>query len=125
MESRYIGDQDVKPQPLETQNLSRSCHEVLILALLAAGPKHGYQLALELEEKSGGHFRLQYGTLYPILHKLEKGGLIGGAWDEDSPRRKRKTYKLTRKGRRHLGAQVEAWRSFFSRFFTVVEGGEA
>ncbi len=115
----------MKPQPLETQNLSRSCHEVLILALLATGPKHGYQLALELEERSGGEFRLTYGTLYPILHKLEKGGLIEGVWDEGSPRRKRKTYKLTRKGRRHLKAQTEAWRSFFSRFFTVVEGGEA
>ena len=115
----------MKSQTLETQNLSRSCHEVLILAILAEGPRHGYQLSLELEEKSGGQFRLQYGTLYPILHKLEKGGLIGGAWDESSPRRKRRTYKLTRKGRRHLKTAVEAWRSFFSRFFTVVEGGEA
>ncbi len=115
----------MKAQTLETQNLTRSCHQVLILALLATGPKHGYQLALELEERSGGEFRLQYGTLYPILHKLEKDGLIGGAWDQDSPRRKRKTYKLTRKGRRHLTAGVEAWRSFFTRFFTVVGGGEA
>ncbi len=125
MERRYIGDQDVKPQTLETQNLSRSCHEVLILAILAEGPKHGYQLALELEERSEGEFRLKYGTLYPILHKLEKGGLIGGAWDEDSPRRKRKTYQLTRKGRRYLETEVASWRSFFTRFYRVVGGGEA
>lgn len=115
----------MKPKTLGTQNLTRSCHEVLILAILAAGPKHGYQLALELEERSSGEFRLQYGTLYPILHKLEKDGLIGGTWDESSPRRKRKTYRVTRKGHRHLETEVEAWRSFFSRFFTVVEGGEA
>jgi DNA-binding PadR family transcriptional regulator len=115
----------MKPRTLETQNLTRSCHEVLILAILSAGPKHGYQLALELEEKSGGEFRFQHGTLYPILHRLEKDGLIGGAWDEDSPRRKRKTYSLTRKGRRHLATEVEAWRSFFTRFFAVAEGGEA
>ncbi len=115
----------MKSQTLETQNLTRSCHEVLILTILADGPRHGYQLSLELEEKSGGQFRLPYGTLYPILHKLEKGSLIGGAWDESSPRRKRKTYKLTRKGRRHLASQVAAWRSFFTRFFTIVGGPEA
>ena len=109
---------------LETQNLTRSCHEVLILSILAEGPKHGYQLALELDGRSGGQFSFQYGTLYPILHKLEKQGIIRGAWDEDSPRRKRKTYTVTPKGRRHLEAEVEAWQSFFTRFFTVVKGGE-
>ena len=114
----------MKPRPLETQNLTRSCHQVLILAVLADGPAHGYQLALELEARSDGEFSFQYGTLYPILHKLEKDGLIGGAWDEASPRRKRKNYALTRKGRRYLEREVAAWRSFFSRFFAVVGGEE-
>lgn len=114
-----------RQKTLEPQNLTRSCHQVLILAILAAGPKHGYQLALELDERSGGHFSFQYGTLYPILHKLEKQGLIRGAWDKDSPRRKRKTYTVTRKGRRHLEAEVEAWQSFFTRFFDVVKGDES
>jgi len=112
----------MKPRTLETQNLTRSCHEVLILAVLASGPKHGYQLALELEERSGGALRLQYGTLYPILHKIEKDGLIRGTWDEGAPR-KRKTYEVTKKGRQYLEAETEAWRSFFTRFFAVV-GGE-
>ena len=114
----------MKRRPLETQSLTRSCHQVLILAVLADGPAHGYQLALELDARSGGEFRFQYGTLYPILHKLEKDGLIDGAWDEDSPRRKRKTYKVTRKGRRYLERELEAWRSFFSRFFAVAGGSE-
>ncbi len=115
----------MKPQALETQNLTRSCHEVLILALLAAGPKHGYQLSLALEERSAGRIRLKLSTLYPILHKLEKDGLIDGAWDEDSPRRKRKIYAITRKGRRRFETETEAWRSFFAHFFTIVGGPEA
>jgi DNA-binding PadR family transcriptional regulator len=107
---------------LETQNLTRSCHEVLILATLAGGRKHGYQLVLDLEQRSEGQFSFNHGTLYPILHKLEKDGLIRGSWDEDSPRRKRKSYVLTRRGRRHLGTEVEAWRAFADQFFTVVGG---
>ena len=48
---------------LETQNLARSCHESLILATLADGPRHGYQLALEIEDRSSGTFRFNHGTL--------------------------------------------------------------
>lgn len=71
---------------IDIQSLSRSCNEVLILSVLSSGPHHGYQLALELEEKSQGAFRFQHGTLYPILHKLEKSGLIGQEDDGASSR---------------------------------------
>ena len=85
----------------ETQNLTRSCHEALILATLANGPRHGYQLALEIEDRSGGYFRFNHGTLYPILHKLEARGLIDGAWQDPSSKRKRRQYSLTAAGRDH------------------------
>ncbi len=103
-------------------NLTKSCNEVLILTILAGGSKHGYQLALELEERSAGFFRFNHGTLYPILHKLEQEGLIRGAWSGDELRRKRKSYSLTRRGRRYLDGQVEAWNTFFGRFTEIVEG---
>ncbi len=109
---------------LEIQNLTRSCHEALILGVLLSGPKHGYQLALEIEELSDGEFRFNHGTLYPILHRLEKDGLIRGIWDEDSPRRKRKIYRLTRAGRRHMTEQTEQWRLFFTHFFAIVGGNQ-
>lgn len=105
---------------VEIQGLTRSCNEVLILAVLAGGPLHGYQLALALEAKSGGAFRFAHGTLYPILHKLENDGLISGDWLEEETKRKRKRYALTAAGRRRLGGQVRAWRDFFERFFAVV-----
>lgn len=105
---------------LDIQNLSRSCNEVLILSTLSSGPHHGYQLALELEEKSRGAFRFKHGTLYPILHKLENDGLIRGDWLEEEGKRKRKSYRLTDAGRRRLTRQIVEWSEFFERFFNIV-----
>jgi DNA-binding PadR family transcriptional regulator len=107
---------------LELHNLAKSCNEALILAILAGGRRHGYQLALELEERSDGFFRFKHGTLYPILHKLEKDGLISGVWSDEDRGRKRKSYSLTPKGRRYLSAQSSAWSDFFERFSEIVGG---
>ncbi|MGB3564120.1 MAG: helix-turn-helix transcriptional regulator [Thermoanaerobaculia bacterium] len=105
---------------LDIQNLSRSCNQILILSTLASGPRHGYQLALELEENSGGAFRFQHGTLYPILHKLENEGLIRGDWLEEQSRRRRKSYRLTAAGQKYLKEQSAGWREFFDRFFSLI-----
>jgi PadR family transcriptional regulator PadR len=105
---------------LDIQSLSRSCNEVLILSTLSSGPHHGYQLALEIEDRSGGAFRFKHGTLYPILHKLENDKLIQGDWLEEEGRRKRKSYQLTVAGRQRLSQQVVEWSEFFERFFNVV-----
>ena len=104
----------------DIQSLSRSCNEVLILSTLSSGPHHGYQLALEIEQKSDGAFRFKHGTLYPILHKLEKEGLIQGDWLEEGSKRKRKSYRLTAAGKRNLQIQTVAWQDFFDRFFACV-----
>ena len=109
---------------IDTQNLSRSCNEVLILSVLSSGPHHGYQLALELEERSRGAFRFQHGTLYPILHKLEKSGLIDGDWLDEGSKRRRKSYRLTDAGRQRLHEQIDSWHTFFDRFFNVIEEGK-
>lgn len=108
---------------IDTQSLSRSCNEVLILSVLSSGPHHGYQLALELEERSQGAFRFQHGTLYPILHKLEKSGLIDGDWLDEGSKRRRKRYRLTDAGRQRLSEQTDSWRTFFDRLFNVIEEG--
>ena len=110
---------------LETQNLARSCHEVLILATLADGPRHGYQLALEIEDRSEGSFRLNHGTLYPILHKLESGGLIDGSWAEPAGKRKRRQYSLTADGHKHLDQLTDAWTTFVDSLFSVIGRSES
>ena len=109
---------------LETQNLARSCHEALILATLADGPHHGYQLALEIEDRSEGSFRFNHGTLYPILHKLESQGLIDGSWAEPAGKRKRRQYALTTDGRQHLDRLSDAWTSFVDSLFSVIGRSE-
>lgn len=87
--------------PIDIQGLGRAIHEVLILAVLRAEPKHGYQIALDVEEATGGVFVFQHGTLYPILHRLAKQGLLRGHWDRSGGRR-RKVYEVTAAGRAHL-----------------------
>ena len=109
---------------LETQNLARSSHEALILAILADGPKHGYQLALEIEERSEGWFRFNHGTLYPILHKLESSGYIAGSWDEPVGKRRRRQYALTAAGREHLDRLRRAWNAYFGALFNVIGRSE-
>ena len=105
---------------LDPQNLARSCHEALILAALAEGPRHGYQLALEIEEASEGSFRFNHGTLYPILHKLESSGFIEGTWAEPEGKRKRRQYELTGAGKQHLDRLRIAWASYFESLFKVI-----
>ena len=105
---------------VETQNLTKSCNEALILASLARGAKHGYQLALDIEKRSDGMFKFNHGTLYPILHKLEKDSLIRGTWSNEGQKRKRKSYTLTKKGERYAREQLAAWRNLFDRFFDIV-----
>ena len=91
-----------------------------VLSLLAAGPRHGYQLAVELEESSQGFFRFNHGTLYPILHQLEKDGRIRGEWDTAGSTRKRKRYRLTPAGKRHLERQRRSWGQFLGRLTAIV-----
>lgn len=105
---------------VETQNLTRSCNEALILASLRDGSKHGYQLALDIEQRGRGSFRFQHGTLYPILHRLEKKGLIRGAWSKGSEKRKRKSYSLTGSGRRYAARQIDSWQSLIEDFLLAV-----
>ncbi len=104
----------------EIQNLTKNCNEALILSVLLTEKKHGYQLALEIEEQSGGRFKFNHGTLYPILHKLEKEGLIKGTWKQEGAKRKRKYYSLTVKGKNYARQQLEEWRKFSDSFFKIV-----
>lgn len=78
----------------------------LVLIALREGPKHGYEIASHLEARSAGFFSLSYGALYPILHKLERDGLIVGSWSEGEGKRK-KVYSLTEPGKKALTQETE------------------
>ena len=85
--------------------------DALILAVLAAGPLHGYAVIEELKARSGGALALPEGTVYPALHRLEHGGLLASEWSTSGGRRRR-VYRLTRRGQRELGQQRGEWRAF-------------
>jgi PadR family transcriptional regulator PadR len=80
----------------------------LILAVLSGGPTHGYALIEELRRRSGGSLDLPEGTVYPALHRLEAQALIASAWSSESGRRRR-IYRLTRRGKNALQARKEEW----------------
>jgi DNA-binding PadR family transcriptional regulator len=83
----------------------------LILAVIAAGPAHGYAVIDALKRQSGGVFDLPEGTVYPALHRLEGEGLLASAWETANGRRRR-VYQLTRRGHTVLGERRGDWRLF-------------
>jgi DNA-binding PadR family transcriptional regulator len=85
--------------------------DAMILAVVGAGPAHGYAVIEDLKRRSGGVFELPEGTVYPALHRLEAEGLLASSWETASGRRRR-VYQLTRRGRSTLGARRSEWRVF-------------
>ena len=85
--------------------------DLLLLAILAEGPAHGYAVIESLRNRSGGTFDLPEGTIYPALHRLESQGLLRSSWSEGSARRKR-IYQLTPKGQQTLTKRQEEWKRF-------------
>jgi PadR family transcriptional regulator PadR len=85
--------------------------DLLLLATIAASPRHGYAIISHLREQSGGRFDMQEGTVYPALHRLEELGVITSRSESVSGRRRR-VYELTPAGAEALLARREAWSDF-------------
>jgi len=104
---------------LDTQSVGRRINELLVLSSLRSKPKHGYQIALDVERDTSGAFEFQHGTLYPILRRLEKEGAIEGRWIENG--RRRREYRLTPKGRQLLGEEAGSLAAVFDRLMDLLE----
>ena len=102
-------------------NLSKRVNELLVLAVLDDEPSHGYQIALRVEERTVGRFTFQHGTLYPILHRLERQGRVKGEWEAEGRRRKR--YAITARGREALSEETAKLREEVGALFALL--GEA
>jgi transcriptional regulator len=86
--------------------------ELLVLAQLEARPRHGYEIGVEIERRSEGEVSFQVASLYPVLYRLERKGLIAGQWVEAPGQRRRRYYKLTVAGRKVLSEQRRSWNAF-------------
>ena len=93
--------------------------ELMLLAIAADEPSHGYAILQALKERSGGTFDLPEGTVYPALHRLQQEGLLTSTWQTHEGRRRR-VYSATPDGRRKLRERVKDWQQFSRAVSTVV-----
>lgn len=101
--------------------VKRGSTEMLILALVEDRPRHGYEIAKLIEERSDGVLQFHVASLYPLLYRLEKRGLIKGTWVEKAGERRRRFYKLTAAGKKVLEEQRQTWSDFFAALDRVAK----
>lgn len=97
---------------MDNKALLKGNTQTLILSLLNQKNMYGYEIIKKLEISSNGLFNLKEGTLYPILHSLEKNKYIESYWEETKTKRKRKYYKITQNGKKELGKRKSQWDIF-------------
>jgi PadR family transcriptional regulator PadR len=92
-----------------TTELLQGTLDLLILKAISLGPLHGYGVLLRIQQISRDKLRIQQGSLYPALYRLEHQGLIASAWGESENRRRAKYYRLTAAGKRRLHQELAYW----------------
>jgi PadR family transcriptional regulator PadR len=93
-------------------SLKKGTAELLVLAQLEDRARHGYEIGQQIAARGAGGVSFQPASLYPVLYRLERRGLIAGRWVEKPNQRRRRYYRLTPEGRRVLHQQRKSWRSF-------------
>jgi transcriptional regulator len=102
-----------------TDELKKGSAEFLILSLLDAEPRHGYELQKLIEARSKGVITFHVASLYPLLYRMEDRGWIVGRWVEKAGERRRRFYRLTPPGRAVLDAQRDSWREFVAAINSI------
>lgn len=101
------------------REVKKGSAELLVLALVEDRPRHGYEIGKLIEERSGGVLKFHIASLYPMLYKLEKRGLLQGRWVEKAGQRRRRFYRITSEGRSMLERQRNRWQEFMSALSRV------
>ena len=107
------------------RELKKGSAELIILSIVEARPRHGYEISKLIAARSDGALTLRVASLYPMLYRLEKRGWVEGRWVEKAGQRRRRYYKLTREGRRVLSRQRSIWQQFMSALDRVAGLSEA
>src|SRR5262245_10994693 len=97
--------------------------DLLILRTLAAGPMHGFGIAKRIEQVSEELLRVEHGSLYPAVYRLEEQGLVAPEWGVSENNRKVKYYKLTRAGQKQLEKELRNWRRLVTGIERVILEG--
>ena len=101
-------------------NLLQGTLDLLVLRTLSLGPQHGWAISERVQQMSQDVLRIQQGSLYPALHRLERRGWIKAQWGVSDNNRKAKYYELTRSGQKQLEAETESWRKLTSAVAQVL-----
>jgi transcriptional regulator len=102
--------------------LLRGTLDLLLLQALADGALHGYAIARRVEIATGDALRVEEGSMYPALHRLEEAGLVTARWSTTDSGRRVRVYALTRKGRDRLDVRRQEWLSFARAVTRMVKG---
>jgi transcriptional regulator len=95
--------------------------DMLILRIVAVGPMHGWGISQRIQQVSEDVLKVNQGSLYPALHRLEEQGWISAEWGESENSRRAKFYSLTKPGRRRLGEETENWGRLAAAVARVLE----
>ena len=115
---------DINAAALDRE-LKKGSAELLILSLLDARPRHGYELSTLIQTRSGGQLTFHVDSLYPLLYRLEERGWIKGTWVEKPAERRRRYYRMTAEGRRVLAQQRKTWAAFVESVRRITGGEHA
>jgi PadR family transcriptional regulator PadR len=117
----YVAAQYMESPAMMNIEVKRGSTEMLILALVEDRPRHGYEIAKLIEERSDGVLQFHPASLYPLLYRMEKRGLIKGTWIEKAGQRRRRYYKLMLEGKKALNEQRQTWSDFFAALDRVAK----
>ena len=96
---------------------------LLVLRVLSSGPNHGFAIARRVHVVSRDALKVEEGSLYPALHRMELAGWIAGSWGTSDNNRRVRVYRLTRSGRRQLERETERWHAIAGGVTAVLEEG--
>lgn len=99
----------------------RGSIDLLVLKALSLAPMHGWGIGLRIQQISRGRLEVNQGSLYPALQRLEHRGDIESSWQSTENNRRARFYKITVKGRRALGQEVDKWKRFADTIALILE----
>ena len=109
-------------EPLDKVDVPQGTLELMILTILAREPLHGYGISQRLTALSHDHFRVNPGSLFPSLYRLEQDGKLKSEWRASDNNRNAKYYRLTASGRRQLDQHKRRWERVSFAITSVLEG---
>jgi transcriptional regulator len=107
------------------RELKKGSAELIILSIIEARARHGYEISKLIEARSRGELTFHVASLYPLLYRLEERGWLKGRWVEKPGQRRRRFYSLTAEGHRVLEQQRETWQKFVNAIASITEGSHA